>query len=176
LFQSASTRSAGFNIVDIAAMSAPTLMLTCAAMFIGAAPGSTGGGIKTTTLASLMAGLRAELLGKTPRLLNRNLPESVIRRAIAVVFLSGVIVSAFFFCLLLVESHPPFELLFETISAFSTTGLSTGITPNLSATGKILIVMMMFIGRIGPLTLALAVSAKDQGRMVELPQERVMIG
>jgi len=175
-FHSVITRSGGFNVVDLGAMMPATLLLTCGAMFIGAGPGSTGGGIKVTTLVALFAGLRAELTGRAPHLLNRNLPELVIRKAMGVAFLSSCIVLCGFFLLLLFEDHPPLELAFETVSAFSTTGLSTGITRSLSVPGKLLIALLMFAGRIGPLTLALALSAKAESRGFELPQERVLIG
>jgi trk system potassium uptake protein TrkH len=176
LFHSAVARTAGFNVIDVGAMLPATLVLTCMAMFIGASPGSTGGGIKTTTVATLYAAMRAELRARPPALFDRRLPEAMIRKAVGVVFLSLVIVAGGFFLLLLLESHPPLDLLFEITSAFSTTGLSTGITPELTVPGKILITSMMFIGRIGPLTLALAVSATAQERALELPQERLMIG
>jgi trk system potassium uptake protein TrkH len=176
VFQSASTRTAGFNVVDIGSMSAAVLVLTCAAMFIGACPGSTGGGIKTTTLAVLYAGLRSELMARPARLLDRTVPQPVIRRAIGVAFMSMVLVFVVFFLLLLIEPHAPLALVFETVSAFSTTGLSTGITPQLSTPGKLLVTFTMFIGRIGPLTLALALARAAQSRAVELPEERVMIG
>ncbi|HEY3500410.1 MAG TPA: potassium transporter TrkG, partial [Polyangiaceae bacterium] len=176
VFQSASARTAGFNVVDIGMMTSATLVLTCAAMFVGACPGSTGGGIKTTTLAVLFSGLRSELLARPPRLLDRSVPQPVIRRAIGVAFLSMVIVFVIFFLLLLFEPHAPLELAFEVVSAFSTTGLSTGVTPELSTPGKLLVTFTMFVGRIGPLTLALALARAAQARPVELPEERVMIG
>jgi trk system potassium uptake protein len=100
----------------------------------------------------------------------------VIRKAMGVSFLSLCIVLCGFFLLLLFEDHPPLELAFETVSAFSTTGLSTGITAALSVPGKLLVTLLMFAGRIGPLTLALALSAKAESRGFELPQERVLIG
>lgn len=175
-FHSVVARSAGFNVVDLSAMMPATLLLTCGAMFIGAGPGSTGGGIKVTTLVALFAGLRSELTGRSPHLLNRSLPELVIRKAMGVAFLSSCIVLFGFFLLLLLEDQPPLELAFETVSAFSTTGLSTGITGSLSVPGKLLITLLMFAGRIGPLTLALALSAKAESRGFELPQERVLIG
>jgi trk system potassium uptake protein TrkH len=176
IFQSASARTAGFNVVNIGAMGSAVLVLTCAAMFVGACPGSTGGGIKTTTLAVLYAALRGELLGRAARLFDRAVPEPVIRRAIGVAFLSMVLVFVIFVTLLLIEPHPPLELAFETVSAFSTTGLSTGVTPKLSTSGKLLITLTMFIGRIGPLTLALALARAAQERALALPKERVMIG
>jgi|GEM_PF-29464 len=176
LFQSASARTAGFNVVDVGAMLPATLLLTTAAMFIGASPSSTGGGIKTTTFAALFAGLRAELTGKAPRLLSREIPDTVIRKAIGVAFLSILIVFSAFFLMLLFESHPALDLMFEVVSAFSTTGLSTGITPRLTIPGKLVITALMFVGRIGPLTLALAVAIKAKPSTVALPQERLMIG
>jgi trk system potassium uptake protein TrkH len=176
IFQSASSRTAGFNVVDIGAMRPAVLVLTCAAMFVGACPGSTAGGIKTTTLAVLFSGMRAELRGDTPRLLNRAVPELVVRKAVGVAFLSLAIVVAASTLLLLLEPHDPLDLGFEVMSAFTTTGLSTGVTPKLGVPGKLLITLMMFIGRIGPLTLALAFSLSAKTRAVALPQERVMIG
>jgi trk system potassium uptake protein TrkH len=176
VFQSASARTAGFNVVNVGAMSSAVLVLTCAAMFVGACPGSCGGGIKTTTLAVLYAGLRSELLARPARLLDRAVPESVIRRATGVAFLSMILVVVITFTLLLFEPHAPLAIVFEVVSAFSTTGLSTGITPELSTPGKLLITFTMFIGRIGPLTLALALARNAQARALELPEERVMIG
>lgn len=176
LFQSASCRTAGFNVVDIGRMTPAVLLLTCAAMFVGAGPGSTGGGIKTTTLAVLLAGVRSELTGRPARLLNRVLPQAVIRRAISVAFLSMTLVALVFFLLLVLESQGPLDLAFEVVSAFSTTGLSTGVTPQLTGAGKVLITLTMFIGRIGPLTLALALARSAAARAVALPEEKVMIG
>jgi trk system potassium uptake protein len=176
IFQSISARSAGFNIIDIGAMGPAVLVITCFAMFVGASPGGTGGGIKTTTLAVLLAGVRSELTGRPPRLLNRFIPEGVIRRAISVAFLGVTIILFAFIILLLLEPHPPLALVFEVVSAFSTTGLSTGITPKLSVPGKLIVLLLMFIGRIGPLTLALALARSATRRNLALPEERVMIG
>lgn len=175
-FQSASCRTAGFSLVDVAAMTPAVLVLTCAAMLVGASPGGTGGGIKTTTLAVLGSGVHAELTGRPARLLNRHLPEGVVRRAISVSFLSVVLVVVVFVLLLIFEPHPPLSLMFEVVSAFSTTGLSTGITPELSAPAKLIVTLTMFVGRIGPLTLALALARAASARSVALPEERVMIG
>jgi trk system potassium uptake protein TrkH len=176
IFQSVSCRSGGFNLIDIGAMTQPMLVLTCAAMLIGASPGSTGGGIKTTTFAVLFAGLRAELSGRSPQLLDRAIPMVSIRKAMAVAFLSMLIIFGILVLVLLLEPHEPLALTFEVVSAFTTTGLSTGITPELSVPGKLVITLSMFIGRIGPLTLALAVAVPAQQRAIELPAERVMIG
>jgi trk system potassium uptake protein TrkH len=176
LFHSACSRTSGFNLVDVAKMRPATLLFTCFAMFVGAGPGSTAGGIKTTTLAALFAAFRGELRGEKPRLFDRTLGEAVVRRAIGVAFLSTLLVIAVVFLLLLTERHEPLALLFETVSAFSTTGMSTGITPKLSVAGKLLIIVTMLIGRVGPLTVALALSAQARRPAHELPEERVMIG
>jgi trk system potassium uptake protein TrkH len=176
LFQAVVARSAGFNCVEVGAMLPATWFFTCVVMFIGAGPGSTGGGIKVTTLAALFAGLKAELRSSTPRLLNRTLPDAVVRKAIGIVFLSSSIVLAGYFLLLLLEPHPPLELAFEAVSAFSTTGLSTGLTGRLSIPGKLVIALLMFVGRIGPMTLLLAIAAKSEFKAVRLPEERMLIG
>ncbi|MEY4548357.1 MAG: hypothetical protein RL685_4552 [Pseudomonadota bacterium] len=176
LFHSASSRTAGFNVVDLGVMAPATLMLTCVAMFIGACPGSCAGGIKTTTVAVMFASLRSELHGRPPQLLDRTVPVATTRKAIGVVFMSAALLSVAIFALLLVEPHPPLELAFEAFSAFSTTGLSTGVTPELSGAGKVLVLLTMYVGRIGPLTLALAISGRADAPPVQLPSERVLIG
>lgn len=176
LFQSASTRSAGFNAVELATLRPATLALTCVAMMIGAAPGSTGGGLKVTTVAALFAGLRAELRGAEASLLDRSLPAVVIRKATGVVFLGGAIVSGAFFVLLLLEPQGPLDLLFEAVSAFTTAGLSTGVTPRLGAPGRLLVAALMLTGRIGPLTLALALSRSARRAPLRRPEERILIG
>ncbi len=176
VFQSVSCRTAGFNVIDVAAFGPPALMLTCVAMFIGANPGSTGGGVKTTTIAALFAGLRSELQSRPARLLDRALPAPTIRKAIGVSFLGMAAVSVSIFLLLLFEREPPFDLVFEAFSAFSTAGFSTGVTPRLGHAGKLIILITMFVGRIGPLTLALAIARRAEAVRMELPTERVLIG
>jgi len=176
LFHSASCRTAGFNVIDVGAMRPASLMLTCVAMFIGACPGSCAGGIKTTTFAVLFASLRSELQGRPAYLLDRELAPATTRKAIGVAFSSFSLLSILLFLLLLVEAHPPLDLAFEVFSAFSTTGLSTGITPDLSVAGKVLVLLTMYIGRIGPLTLAFALSGRVEAARLQLPNERVLIG
>ncbi|MDQ3031554.1 MAG: TrkH family potassium uptake protein [Myxococcota bacterium] len=177
LFQSITMRTAGFNTIDFGAMHAATLALACVVMFIGASPGSTGGGIKTTTFAATFAEFRAELRGDpAARLFDRQLPDGVVRRAMGVSFLSLFLVAALTFALLLTDDHEPMAALFEVVSAFSTCGLSTGITAELSPAGKLVIMVAMFVGRIGPLTLALAMASEARRAPVQLASERVMIG
>ncbi|MBL9027345.1 MAG: TrkH family potassium uptake protein [Myxococcales bacterium] len=176
VFQSACARTSGFNVVDVAAMRPATLLLTCFAMFVGADPGSTAGGIKTTTLAVLFASYRAELRGRKPTLFDRTIPEAVVRRAVGVAFISTAVICAVLFVLTVIERFDTLALFFEVTSAFSTTGISTGITPGLSVTSKLLLVLTMLFGRVGPLTVALALSGRQRRVALEFPEERVMIG
>ncbi len=177
LFQSVTTRSAGFNTLDFGRMAPATLFVSCALMFIGASPGSTGGGIKTTTFAVLLASFRAELQRREQVcLMGRAIPMALQRRALGVGFLGIVTVGGFTFLLLLTERHEPLKLLFEVMSALATTGLSTGITPELSVFGKILVILAMFVGRLGPLTVALAFARELSPTHTTLPEERLGIG
>ncbi len=176
-FKSVTTRTAGFNTVDTGALGPASLLLICAVMFVGASPGSTGGGIKTTTLATLVATLRAILRGEPQaRIFDRALGEATTRRAIGVAFLSGVLVAFFAFVLLIAENGPPLGLVFEAVSAFATVGLSTGITGSLSVPGRLVLILTMLVGRIGPLTLALALAGRGRAAAVARPEERLLIG
>ncbi len=177
IFQSATTRTAGFNTIDFGAVGAPALFFTIVLMFIGACPSSTGGGIKTTTAATLAAALWAEIRGRPQtRILRRAISPSTVRKAMGTMVVSLAIVSLMFFLLCLVEDHPFDRLLFETVSAFATVGLSTGITPSLGATGKVIVILTMLVGRVGPLTLAIAFASPGRPAAVTLPEERVLIG
>lgn len=177
LFQSAITRTAGFNTLDYAKMSAATWLLTCALMFIGASPGSTGGGIKTTTFAVLVAATWSDLLSRGRiELGQRSIAESAGRRAVGVTLISGLLVVVTTFLLLLTEPFEPLRLGFEAVSALATVGLSTGITPELSTPGKLVITVAMYLGRIGPLTIAMAFATSKIPRSVAYPEERLGIG
>lgn len=176
-FASVSARTAGFNTIDYSKLAAPAAVFTCLLMFVGASPGSTGGGIKTTTFGVLLAAFRAEIRGSSaPKLFDRSIPEPVARKAAAVAVGSGVLVAAGWFALLVTDDHAPLELLFETVSAFATCGLSMGITAAMSVPGKLVLTFLMFVGRIGPITLALAVVARPRVEHVRSPEERVLIG
>ena len=176
-FQSVLTRTAGFNSLDFAAMHPATLVCTMILMFLGGSPGSTAGGIKTTTLAVLFASLRAELRGyEAVRLLQRSVGEAVVRRASGLTLLSVALVSGFTLLLLLVEPHDPLALAFEACSAFGTVGLSMSLTPKLGVAGKLIVAAAMFAGRIGPLTLALALATRSASQGLRLPEERIVVG
>jgi trk system potassium uptake protein TrkH len=183
LFHSVSARTAGFNSVDVASFGAPALLFVAFLMFVGASPGSTGGGIKTTTFAALLATFRAELRGETePRILDRRISVQTVRRAAGVAVVSIVFVTVVVFVLFLTEGADesgrkgPLPLLFEAVSAFATCGLSASVTPNLTDAGKLVVVLTMFVGRIGPLTLALAVAAAQQRARFTVPEGRLNIG
>ena len=177
LFHSVSARTAGFNTVDIGAMRPATWLLLCLVMFVGASPGSTGGGLKTTTVATLFATVRSVVTGEPrPRLLDRTVPGAVVARAIGVTFLSSLLLAGFVFVLLLTERHAPLQVLFEAVSAFATVGYSTGITPDLSPAGRLILVATMLVGRIGPLTMTVAFAGRHQARAVEPAEERLLIG
>lgn len=177
LFQSITARTAGFNTVDIGTLSAPTLMLIALLMFVGASPGSTGGGIRTTTLAVLFASLGSDLAGRTEtELAGRRLPFMVVRRALAVFFISVALAAMAMFLLLITEAGRADHIAFEAISAFATVGLSAGTTADLTTSGKVIIIVTMLIGRLGPLTAAVALTDARPPTAVKLPQEGVLIG
>lgn len=176
-FQSVTARTAGFNTVPVSALTDATRFLLILLMFIGASPGSTGGGIKTATFAVLVCLARTMIYGGSHvHVFGRAIPEAVRHRAVAIVILFGVFVLIWTFALSVSESARFMDLLFEAVSAFGTVGLSAGVTPMLTAFGKLAIIAAMFMGRVGPLTLALAVAQRK--RRVELthPEETVMVG
>jgi trk system potassium uptake protein len=154
-FGSISSRTAGFHITDITLWSYPTVFLIMLLMWIGASPGSTGGGIKTTTFAIALSSAYNSVKGRQHLVIgNREIGSGTIIRVLAIIFLSILIITLGFFCLLLSEpAKNPIHLLFECISAFSTVGFSLANTSSFSETGKIVVIFLMFIGRVGPLTL-----------------------
>ncbi len=177
LFQSVTARTAGFNTVDIAGLRPITLFMMSILMFVGASPGSTGGGIKTTTFFILILSIITILRDQRfNTIFRRRIPFQVVNRAFAI--LVAAIALVIFGTLLLgfVEKFNFIQIYFETISAFGTVGLSTGITSHLSDFGKIVIMVLMFVGRIGPLTMVLAIRNLQRTKLVTFPEERVMVG
>ncbi|MGB2706512.1 MAG: TrkH family potassium uptake protein, partial [Candidatus Omnitrophota bacterium] len=160
VFQAVTTRTAGFNTLNIASLATPTLCFFVFLMFVGASPGSTGGGIKTCTFGVLLATTYSMLKNRDRvSIFRRTIPKDVVRKAIVVLFLGLGWIFVAVFLLALVEFKKAayldnffLRLLFEITSAFGTVGLSTGITPTLSATGKLIVIFTMFAGRVGPLT------------------------
>jgi trk system potassium uptake protein TrkH len=154
-FGSVSSRTAGFNISDLTLWSYPTVFLMILLMWIGASPGSTGGGIKTTTFALAFRTAWNNIRGKERiKISNREISNSTISRVLSIVFLSLMLIGGGFFCLLLTEpGKDPAYLLFECFSAYGTVGLSIADSGTFSSAGKIVDMILMFVGRVGPLTL-----------------------
>ncbi|MCX5773841.1 MAG: hypothetical protein NTX05_04445 [Fusobacteria bacterium] len=177
-FQSVTTRTAGFNSVNIGGLSQASIFLFMILMFIGASPGSTGGGIKTTTLGVLVATLISVLKNRDKVVIyKRTIPHRVVYGAIAILFLSLLFIFIITLLILIVQPTLPFiSVLFEVISAFATVGLSLGITAKLCATAKVLLVVTMLTGRIGPITFALFLTKKRGKSPYEYPEESVIIG
>jgi len=177
LFQSVTTRTAGFNTVDTASLRPVTLFMLSILMFIGASPGSTGGGIKTTTFFILILSIVTILRDQRfNTIFRRRIPFQVVNRAFAIFVLALVVVIFASLLLGYSENFSFMHIYFETVSAFGTVGLSAGITPGLSDFGKIVIMICMFVGRLGPLTMVLAVRNQQGTKLVTYPQERVMVG
>lgn len=180
LFQSVTSRTAGFNTVDIGQLPLAALFLIIMLMFIGGSPGSCAGGIKTTTFALWLAKLRSRLSGnKSPRLFDRHIPGEITRRVSIIMGLAVVWNLAGVLLLLATEGGHAgvgmHDVVFEQVSAFGTVGLSTGLTPKLSVLGQLWIIATMFVGRLGPLTLALWMFMR-KAPGVQYPEGRIMIG
>ena len=184
-FQSMSPRTAGFNTIDIGAMTAPALFVMMALMFIGASPGSTGGGVKTTTFSVTVAALWATVRGgEEPVVFGRRLTRDTVARAFFVSLIAFLALNATAGVLLFTEGRDLLRTLFETTSAFGTVGLSMGengsvvsLAAFFSPLGKALVILMMFMGRMGPLTLAFAVArwGATQAK-IRHAEGRVLIG
>jgi trk system potassium uptake protein TrkH len=175
-FQSVTARTAGFNTVQIDSLKPASKLLLIALMFVGASPGSTGGGIKTVTFALVILGILSILKGKKQiRVFRRAVPLEIFEKAIVIFVLSIGWILIATMLLLLSEGGEFLKILFEVVSAFGTVGLSCGITSSLTPIGKFIIILTMFFGRIGPMTLAIALAGREEGEF-RLPEEKVMVG
>ncbi|MEO3807618.1 potassium transporter TrkG [Sphaerisporangium sp. B11E5] len=176
-FTAVMPRSGGFNVVNLGEMYPSSWLVTDLLMFIGGGSAGTAGGIKVTTFGLFAFIVWAELRGE-PRVNigHRRLPEGAQRQVVAIMALGAGIVAASTYLLLVITPHSLDQVLFEVISAFATVGISTGITPGLGSPEQVVLVVLMFIGRLGPLTLGSALALKDRSRRYELPEERVIVG
>jgi potassium uptake TrkH family protein len=176
-FAAVMPRTAGFNSLDIAQMHSSSWLVTDLLMFIGGGSAGTAGGIKVTTFGLLAFIVWAELRGE-PRVNigNRRLPETVPRQAVTITMIGIMVVVVSTYFLLVLTPHSLEKVLFEVISAFGTVGLSTGITATATPAGQLLLSLLMFVGRIGPLTLGSALALKERTRRYELPEERMIVG
>ncbi|MCA9858845.1 MAG: TrkH family potassium uptake protein [Thermomicrobiales bacterium] len=176
-FQSVQTRSAGFNSVDTGAMEPATWLGMDTLMFIGGGPAGTAGGIKVTTFAVLFFIIVAEIRGDAVvNIFGKRLSRAVHRQAITVALLSVAIVIASTCVLMLITGLSLDIILFEVISAFATVGLSTGVTPELPLSAKLILIALMFIGRLGPFAVASSLALRERHLLYELPKERPIIG
>lgn len=187
LFQSVTCRTAGFNTADIASLNAATLTMMIGLMFVGASPGSCGGGVKTTTLALIAAFTWSRIRRKRRvNIFHKSVPPETVSRSLSLTLVAAaLIVSALFLVLAgadmageatITESGNFLAVLFETVSAFGTVGLSMGITPLLTTWGKILIILLMLIGRVGVLTFSYIIIGGGTANGIEYSEENIMIG
>jgi trk system potassium uptake protein TrkH len=176
-FQAVTLRTAGFNTIPFENLRHGTLMLMIGVMFIGGASGSTAGGIKVNTLGVVWAYIQTFRKERDQVLLYRHhIPQEQILQAFTVIAFGVLSVFTATFVLLITENAEPIQILFESVSAFATVGLSTGITGSLSLAGKICITILMFFGRIGPLTLLTASSGREKSSRISYPEATLLIG
>ena len=176
-FQSVTARTAGFCTIPTSNLSDASKLVTIVLMFIGGSPGSTAGGVKTVTVFLPVLMTVSVIKGrKSVHLFGRKIDSKNISQANAILMISLLAVLLVLVLMCTTQSLPFFDLLFETVSAFGTAGMSTGITSELNAIGKVLMIIMMFFGRIGVLSIAIALTAKRKDANIEYPEEKVMVG
>lgn len=176
-FQSVSTRTAGFNTIDNGKMMLPTVLLCIILMFVGASPGGTGGGIKTTTAALLYKLVQRVIYDDDQVVIyNKGVPKESVSKAMAVFTISSVLVIVGTFALLFTENGMFIEVLYEVVSAFATVGLSMGLTGKLTTFGKLTISAIMFLGRVGSLTVVMSLAQSKPKHKIRYPEETVLIG
>lgn len=176
-FQSVTTRTAGFNSVPFENLTEGSVFLFCILMFIGASPGSTGGGIKTTTFGVIIFYVISVVKKRESVVIfNRRIGWEVLNRAIVVLVLSLLYVGIITLIIVSIEDFTLEQTIFEVISAFATTGLSLGITADLGTISRILIICTMFLGRLGPMTFALALGGSNKVEKIQFPKENILVG
>ncbi|MFA6815636.1 MAG: potassium transporter TrkG [Lentisphaeria bacterium] len=177
-FQAVASRTAGFNSIDLCQMTHAGLLVMMVLMFIGAAPGSTGGGVKVTTMAVLLMLVRSWINGDQEVMCDgRQIPQRTVRQATAVFLLSGIVaILGTFLLSISMPSTGMLPIVYEVLSALGTVGFSVGVTNEITSFGKIVIMLIMFLGRVGPLTFLVALSSTHREKLVKYPVVRVHIG
>lgn len=178
LFQAVTPRTAGFNTLDTAALLPGTMLFVMLLMFVGGSPGSTAGGIKTVGFVLLLGSAWSQIRGRNELVLfGRRIASSIAVRAGAIALSAMLLLGAATTVLLVTEPDASFQALaFEAVSAFGTVGLSTGVTPTLSEVGRVVVIVLMYLGRLGPMTLGLALMGEPHERKLTYPEEEVVIG
>ncbi len=175
-FQAVSPRTAGFNTIDIGSLNESTIFLILLLMFIGAGSASTGGGIKVTTFIIICLAVVTFLKGKQEiMIMRRSIANAYIIRALAISTMALFLICIAVFILSITEQAPFLMILFEVVSAFGTVGLSMGITSNLTIIGKLIIIIIMFAGKLGPLTLAFSLARPEKSK-IRYPHEDILTG
>ncbi|MBR3754551.1 MAG: Trk family potassium uptake protein [Clostridia bacterium] len=176
-FQSVTARTAGFNTVPLNELSSAGLMAMVVLMFIGGSPGSTAGGVKTTTVAVMIIELIAVARGeKSPTVFKRRLEEDTVKKAGAIITIYMLAITLAVIIIGAVEGFPLGDVVFEVVSAAATVGLTTGITPTLGAVSHLILMLLMYGGRLGGLTLMIAFAERQQTAMLTRPTEKIQIG
>jgi trk system potassium uptake protein TrkH len=178
-FQSVTPRTAGFNSLPLNDMMEISKVLTIILMFIGAAPGSTAGGIKVTTFSIILIAIISQVKGSEETVIFKHrVPNATVMKALTIAGLSAMLVTAVTTVIMAFENLPLINVLYEVTSAFGTVGLSTGITPELRSISKLMLVMTMFLGRVGPLTFAIALSLKHNNKKADIiyPEGKIVVG
>ncbi|SEP60867.1 potassium uptake protein, TrkH family [Virgibacillus subterraneus] len=177
LFQSVTTRNGGLATMDVSDFTIPTLLVICILMFIGASPSSVGGGIRTTTFAIMLLAILNHAKGKSSiKVYGREIDPDDINRSFIVITTAIMLCATAIIFLASIEPFPIIEIIFEVCSAFGTTGLSMGITSELSTIGKCVIIFMMFVGRIGIFSFLFLMRGKETRDLYHYPKEKVIIG
>lgn len=179
VFQSVTPRTAGYNSIDIGKMNEISQFATIILMFIGAAPGSTAGGIKITTFGIMLFAVLSQVKGQQETIIfKRRVPHYTVLKAMTIAAMSAILVLFVTTLVLAVERKPFLNVLFEVVSAFGTVGLTTGITSTLHPLSKILLILTMFLGRVGPVTFAIAMTLRSHKKDTDIihPEGRIVVG
>jgi len=179
LFQSVTPRTAGFNTIPLDKMTDGSKFLTIIFMFIGGSPAGTAGGVKTVTVGVLFFAVLSVVRSKDDtEIFDKRIPEDIVKRALAVIMISFAVVLSVTIILTITESFTFMDTLFEAVSGFATVGLTLGVTGSLSTIGKLVMCITMFIGRLGPMTMAVAFAIRSGRKKIKVrkPEEKVMVG
>jgi len=177
LFHAVAPRTAGFSTLPLGSFHSATLLLMTILMFIGASPGSTGGGVKTTTFGTLLALVVSSIRGHDEvRLFNRRIPDAIVRRSVAIITIALALVLTVTMLISLIDGQPFLPVLFEATSALATVGYSLGLTPLLTPLSRLILTVAMFIGRLGPMSFAFALAHDRVNAKIRYPEEKITVG